>query len=266
MTVHIKSGINSKLMRKVCFVIFSMYLCFIINVNVFAENEYYNEETGYEVFIEDDANLLSDNEEELLLNEMIKITEYGSVAFKSIDMNATSTANYIKNYYYDMFGSGSGTVFLIDMDDRNIWIYSNGDIYDVVTSSYADIITDNVYEYASDGDYYECADKAFSQILTLLEGKEIAQPMKYISNILLALVLAFLINYIIVRSVSRTKKVKEGEILQYINHQYQFLNPSIEFVCTTKEYSPQSDGGSGGGGGGGSSGGGGGGGGGGHSF
>lgn len=261
MTVHIEKKINLSIIYKIMFVVISAILCFIMQKTVFAESLYYNEENGYEVVIEDDADLLSDYEEEKLLSKMIKITEYGSVAFKSISDNSVSTESYIRSYYREVFGTKSGTVFLIDMDNRNIWIYSYGDVYDIVTTNYANIITDNIYEYASDAEYYDCAYKAFSQILTLLEGNDIAQPMKYISNILLALVLSFLINYFIVKKVSSAKKASDKQLLRYINHQYQFDNARAEFTHTTKKYSPKSSSSSGGGGGGGSRGGGGG-----HSF
>lgn len=33
-------------------------------------------------------------------------------------------------------------------------------------------VTDNVYRYASKKDYYTCAEKAFSQAFSLLEGKK----------------------------------------------------------------------------------------------
>lgn len=264
--VHFKMEISSKIMGKLLFLILVIVFCYTLNYKVYAVEQYNNEITGYKVVIDDDANLLTDNEEEKLLARMKEITEYGSVAFKTIRENNTSTEYYIRQYYYDKFRVGSGIVFLIDMDNRNIWIHSNGDIYDVITSDYADIVTDNVYKYASDREYFECADKAFEQIFALLEGKEIAQPMKYISNILLALVVSFLINYIIVISVSKMKKAKDKELLEYINYKYEFRAPNIEYICSTEKYAPQSSGRSGSRGsrGGGSRGGGGGGGG--HSF
>ena len=138
--------------------------------------------SGYGVIIEDDADLLTEEEEDELRELMEKIAVYGNVAFKSIDYNSVSTASYIDDYYDDLFGYESGTVFLIDMDNRNIQICSAGAVYKTITNSYADTITDNVYRYASDADYFTCAYKAFEQILALLQGSKIAQPMKYISN------------------------------------------------------------------------------------
>ena len=230
---------------------------------------YTNSETGYSVIIEDDASLLSNDEKIQLAETMKDITPYGDVAFKSIDYNPYSTETYIERYYNSIFGTGSGTVFLIDMDNRNIWIYSDGSIYSTITTAYANVITDNVYTYASDRDYFSCANKAFIQEAALLQGRRISQPMKYISNALLAIAIAILINYFIVRQTSRVRKASDNEIVNGVFANNAFNNVSVNFIRQTRTYSPRSSSSSGssgghsggGGGGGGHSGGGGG-----HSF
>ena len=230
---------------------------------------YTNSETGYSVIIEDDASLLSNDEKIRLAETMKDITPYGSVAFKSISYNPySSTSSFVEKYYHSLFGTGSGTVFLIDMDNRNIWIYSDGSIYSTITTAYANVITDNVYTYASDRDYFSCANKAFIQEAALLQGRRISQPMKYISNALLAIAIAILINYFIVRQTSRVRKASDNEIVNGVFANNAFNNVSVNFIRQTRTYSPRSSsssgssgGHSGGGGGGGHSGGGGG-----HSF
>ena len=159
----------------------------------------------------------------------------------------------------------NGTLFLIDMDNRELYIFSDGDVYRTVTTSYANVITDNIYTYASDGDYFTCADNAFDQIASLLEGQKIAMPMKYISNALLALLLSALLNYFLVSFLSRSRKCSDEELLSAGQASFVFRNAAAKKTTTTKVYNPSSSGSgggsSGGGGGGGSSGGGGG-----HSF
>lgn len=238
----------------------------IFSVSVSANESYNNPANGYEAVIEDDAGLLTESEEQMLLEQMKLITEYGNVMFKSIDYNGSSTESYIRSLYKDRYGSESGTIFLIDMDNRNIWIHSNGLINKTITKSYADSITDNVYEYASDKDYYMCAYKAYEQEYTLLQGRRISQPMKYISNALIALVLAVLINYIIVRFYSSQKKASTKVLMNGLFEHRAFNSGNVVFTHQTRTYSPQqsSSGGSSGGGGGSSGGGGGSGGG--HSF
>lgn len=221
-----------------------------------------NPQTGYCVILEDDADLLSPSETEQLSLEMQVITNYGNVIFKSIDYNPYSTSYFAEEFYHERIGKNSGSLFLIDMDNREIYIFSDGAVYKTITSSYADTITDNVYRYASKADYFSCASKAFAQMNTLLSGQKIAQPMKYISNLLLALILAALINYFVVRLSSGTAKPSDRELLQSASTRFAFTNPQMHLTHQSKVYSPSSSGGgsgrSGGGGGGGRSGGGGG--------
>ncbi len=236
----------------------------------YSDMRYVNPDTGYEAVIVDDAYLLSYSEKSLLLEEMKLITEYGNVMFNSIYYNSTSTESYIRSLYKEKYGSDSGTIFVIDMDNRNIWIHSNGAINRTINKSYAETITDNVYTYASAADYYTCAFKVYEQEYTLLQGRRISQPMKYISNALLAIVIAVVINYIIVRAYSSKKKVSTKKLMDGLFEYRSFENWNVVYTHQTKTFSPQesSSGGSsgGGGGGGGGSSGGGGGSGGGHSF
>lgn len=235
-------------------------------VRVSAETLYTNPETGYEVILEDDADLLTAEEETALSEKMKGITEWGSAAFKSIDENEATTANYIERYYRELFGTESGTVFLIDMDNRNIWLKNNGAISRIVTDGYSDTITDNCYHSASRGDYSGCATEAFAEIEALLSGSRIAQPMKYVSNALLAGILALLLNYLLMRWMAKNRVPGKRKLLAGMQYHCTLTKPQAEHLEQTKRYSPQSSGsggssGSSGGGGGGSSGSGGG-----HSF
>lgn len=225
-----------------------------MKINALAAPVYTNPDTGYVVTLEDDAELMTEEERAALTERMKAITKWGNVGFKSISENPGTTERYIEDYYRDMFGTSSGTVFLIDMDNRNIWIKNNGAISKVITNAYSDTITDNSYRYASDKDYYGCANEVFSEIATVLSGHRIAQPMKYISNALCAVILAFLINYVVMRCMAGAGKPGEKELLKNMKHHCQLTNARADLVKQTKRYSPpssDSDGGSGGGGGGG---------------
>lgn len=236
-----------------------------IGVQAQAMDAYVNPDTGYEAVVKDDAGLLTLEQADALLSEMKEITAYGNVIFHSTDSNSSTASYYAGDVYHDAYGSASGTLFLIDMSNRMLYIFSDGAVYKTITKGYANTITDNVYSYATDADYYTCASKVFEQELNLLQGQKIAQPMKYICNTLLAVILALLINYFVVKATSMQKKPSDKEILQGIFNFQQLENVQAQFTHETRRYSPQSSGSSGGsgggGGGGGSSGGGGG-----HSF
>lgn len=236
----------------------SLAICLTMELTVRAEVLYTNQDTGYQVHIEDDAGLLSQEERESLAQQMQGITAYGNAMFKTIDENSTSTDSYARSYYRECFGTASGTMFLIDMDNRNIWIRNDGQISRIVTNAYSDTITDNCYRYASKGDYYGCAQTVFLQIETLLKGQRIAQPMKYICNAFLAVIFSLLITLGLVRLMSRSVAPCHNDLLQAAPHEFWLNNPQAIYTHTTKRYDPPSSdsgggGGSSSGGGGGSS-------------
>ena len=240
---------------------FAMLLCALPAFADSSSSVYTNPETGYRIVIEDDANLLSDNEKYLLAEDMKPITAYGNVAFTTTNTNNySSSLKYAGDFCYRHFGNASSTVFLIDMAKRQITIASDGAMYKTITTGKANTIVDNCYWYATNKMYYSCAQKVFSQMISVLEGGRIAQPMKYASNILIALLAGMLVNFVIIGHKARLRAPKYSEILSASGKNYfRFANPRVTLTKKGKRYSPIRTGGghfSGGGGGGGFSGGG----------
>ena len=96
----------------------ALTLMLIIALPCMARTDYTNPDTGYEVHIDDDAGLLTDDELAKLSSQMQAITEWGDVAFVTTAYNPSSADDYARNYSYSHFGQGSSTLFLIDMDNR----------------------------------------------------------------------------------------------------------------------------------------------------
>ena len=224
---------------------------FIISSALTAEAaEYDNDSTGYFACVDDSADILSDEEEQALLKDMEPITAYSSVMFYSTDDSGGDAQTCANSYFDEYIGDGSnGTVFLVDIEDRQLYIWSDGEALRVVTGSYGSTITDNVYQTAHEGDYYGSASEAFSQILSLWEGQKISTPMKNICNALIAVVLALFINIYIMLFVSRSQKASDRALLSNIVHHCNISNVTCEYSHTTKTYDPKTDtdGGSGGG-------------------
>lgn len=245
--------------NKILVLLIAFFLIFIPSAKAY---ETVNEETNFKLLIEDDADLLNDSEESLLKETMEPLTKYGNIAFKTIDSNNTSTSSYARSYYHNTFGTQSGSLFLIDMDNRVIYIFSDGSNYRTITSSKANLITDNIYKLATRGNYYLCADRAYSQMLDLLEGRKISEKMRYISDIIIAIIFSFLISFIYVSGKTKISEATYKDIIKNCDVEFEVNNIVGKKTGTHRVYSPQSDSSSGGGGGGGGSSGGGGG----HSF
>lgn len=174
-------------------------------------------DSGYEIVIQDYAQLLTQEKVQDLIEEMRPIAEFGNVAFLSTNENEETAEAYSNRFLNKNWEEKvSCTVLLIDMDNRVIRVQSDGDIGAVVDENYGDTITDNIYSFAKNGDYYGCAQKAYSQIHALLNGQRIAQPMKYICNVLLALIFAAAIMFVVIDRMIRMEAPKTDELMQYI--------------------------------------------------
>ncbi len=170
-------------------------------------------ESEYRVVIRDEADLLTDLEEKYLSTYMEKVLPYGNAAFVSVDVNPSSTERLAEQLFLEYFGDTSGALLIIDMDNRYIQLIADGTVYRTVTKARCSEITDNIYAYASKGEYLLCATKAFEQVTRLLEGQRIAAPFRYVTNAFLAICLALLGNFALV-SLQRRKKVSPENALK----------------------------------------------------
>lgn len=234
------------------------------------------DDNGYHIIIEDQADLFTDSEEADLRKQLEGILPYGSAAIVTNDEYNYDAAALAEEKFREYFNRDSATLLMIDMYNRRIQIFSDGAIYKTVSKAKANEITDNIYTYATDGNYYMAAKKSFEQIETILSGGRITTPMKYATNAAFAIGIVLLINFIIITAQRKKKDTTTlTNALAYEGGRGRISAvQSVNAVMTSQKKSRhiESSGGSSGGGGGGFSGGGGGGGGfssgggGGHSF
>ena len=178
--------------------------------------------TGYRIYIVDEADLLSDEEEEKLVDDMKPITGFGHIIFWSTNDYASNEITQAKEKRYELCGNGSSGIFAVNMRVHKVTFQSDGKIYRYVSSSYARSITDNVSGYLSSKKYYKGASEAYRQVFEVLKGNRIAEPMKYISFIVIGLMLSFVIVTGLVFSkwfnplVKRrgtAKRIEKGELI-----------------------------------------------------
>lgn len=167
----------------------------IPRIRCHAYNYTFHPDTNYTVTVMDDALLLDQTEEKALLQSMLPIAKHGHVIMLTSDRTDISCEAEAAQLCDQLFGNENAVVFLINMGIREIYIYARADMSDSISSGHARSITDNVYRYASKEDYFTCADRAFTQINRVLSGDSIAQPMKYICNALLSIIVALLLGF-----------------------------------------------------------------------
>ena len=127
----------------------------------------------YNIILDDEECLLSDEEKEALLPVMRQISRYGTVAFYTTDRSGSVDNKAMAYFDRNISRSSlySGVIFMIDMNARQIYIFSRGEIEKYVTRSDAYAITADVSSYATAGDYFTCANEAYQRILGNLEGQ-----------------------------------------------------------------------------------------------
>lgn len=146
------------------------------------------------VILVDDADLFTSEQEKQLKEQMLPMVSYGNVALITNVAAYNGEANkFAEQLCHEYFPNGSGVVFLIDMYQRRIEFRAIGSMRQNVTNSRASGIADNIYTYASDGNYYECAQKGLEQLQIILEGGHLSVPMRYVSNFFFAASISLLI-------------------------------------------------------------------------
>ncbi len=199
-------------MRKI--LLFMLALALLLPVISTAESmTRQNGETGFRAVIDDSAGLLDNAEYDGVMEAMEPITEYCHAGFYTYSGESREyVMTKAQNWAANEFGT-SCTLFIIDMATRQLAVWSSTDIMKTLTQSKGYTITDNVYQYASRGQYAACAESAFHQMYRALKGEKVTGPMRYISNVLLALLAAILLAYLFISArMEQEVKVSLPEI------------------------------------------------------
>ncbi|MBR3334878.1 MAG: TPM domain-containing protein, partial [Clostridia bacterium] len=182
-------------MKKI--LIFLLALFLLVPVLAAAETRT-NESTGFIAVLDDSGSLLDTAEYDGVWEAMMPITEYCNVGLYTYSGTSTNYVMDKAKTWANANFPGTCTLFIIDMATRQLAVWSSTDVQKTLTRSKGYTITDNVYKYASRGDYAGCAVSAFNQMNRALKGENVKGPMRVISNALLALLAAILLAYLFI--------------------------------------------------------------------
>lgn len=216
------------------------------------ETYYVNSETGYKVLIHDGAGLFTQEElNKLAYEDMYPLTQYCDCILYTTDVNPYSATESepMAKAMLDTYPT-QVTCFLIDMATRDLRLQSAPLSQDRISVSKAESIMDNVFRYAGNGEWYECAHNTFDQAYRVSAGKRISQPMRYICAAFLAVAVALLGNFIVLRISTTNWDTDTADLLKNVKDA-NFDAPGLraDLTRTKKVYSPPSSSSSGGGGG-----------------
>lgn len=223
--------------------IFALVMCLLVMCScvAFAAGHDYENSHSW-VDIEDYAELFNNEEDILKVAEYV--AEYTNVLVYTTNDNPSSTSGLCKSLAQDRFGTGNGVIFMIDMDNRYVYVYGHNNTYDIINERVGDTITDNVYDYASDERYDQCAKEALSQIYAKLSGKRIPEPMRYIGNAFLAIMIGIGVTVILACYSSRIQV--SGQTVKDVN--VKLTDKQRDIIDTKRVYRSSSSSGGGGGG------------------
>ncbi len=118
---------------------------------------------AYENVIADDADLFSDYEETEIASaiELFSLEKDFSLAVVTTDYaSGLSSEEFADNYLDDLIDTDgwqeNSMLFLIDMDNRNVWISTCGDCVLAFSNSEIDSIIDSGYNSLVNGEYSDC--------------------------------------------------------------------------------------------------------------
>ena len=148
-----------------------------------------NSKTGFRAVIEDELDLLTAAEERKILDNMIPLTEYGSVAFWSTREESADVQTQAEEKRRTLFGEESSCIVVINKAYQQLSIQSHGQLAKVVTSSRAGRIAVRGSTDLTRGQTYNAVSEAFSQLGTLTGSSKTAANLRVFCNLFLSLMI-----------------------------------------------------------------------------
>ncbi len=150
-------------MKKLIATVFCIVFLFVFSFSAYA---------SFNVMIDDSANLFSADEIESIDSaayEFASANDFSVAVVTTDDAMGKSAMEYADDYYDNlMFNSGwseDGICFLIDMDNREIYVSCAGLCIDEYSDYELNSILDSGFSYVADGEYADC-------IVTMILGAE----------------------------------------------------------------------------------------------
>lgn len=178
----------------------------------------------------DNGGLLEPEEREELEKKLTSFREEWQMdlGILTVSEAGRKTTEQIADDFYDEQGMGvgqsySGALFVIDMDNREIYISTLGEMGHFLTDERIESVLDDAYPYVSAGDYKGCAGAAVDGISHYMRAeipagqyddiREDYHPSLRPSEILFALIVSAVVALIpCVRTVSSYKMKKEQKL------------------------------------------------------
>lgn len=168
---------------------------------------------SYSLIIDDKLDLLTAEEEASLVPAMEPLTQYGTVAFVTTADTGSADSNalaYSREHIHPD-RSHSSVLFMIDMEPRTIYIFARGELEKHITRSLAYDITSGISHYATDKQYFACAEAAYEQMLAQIDGAYRYSWLRTVGLAILCAAIGLLAAYLGYRSDSVQRRALPEE-------------------------------------------------------
>lgn len=238
---------RNKLKSILCIFILALTIC----IPLTAEANTYNEETVF-----DYADLLTASEEAALRKHAEKFEKYNiSVIYLTTDdAEGKSSTAYSDDFYDNNNFRPDGVLFMIDMDNREIYINTVGECIRLISNERIYNVLDACYVHASNGEYALCLSRMGKSICTELENHYNPLLGTFRFSLVTLFIMATVTIIIVATLVSKHQRAnKTISASHYIGSAFEVKNRNVVYMGCRKEvipdyYAPSNQGGGNGGG------------------
>ena len=202
-------------------------------------------ESDTQIIVDDLANLLSSEEEDLLVErakDRLGSKNYNILFLTYDDADGYSTMVYSDNYMDDLFPAGTenNIGFIIDMDNREIYINTMGGAIQSLSDYEIEEGLDVGYNYVSEQEYFECLDGMAAYAIPRLGGGynadgSLSNSSKVVNGLKTGLVPSALITAVVVGilAISHNKANKSINSNTYVGRDdYNLINKKEKYNRT----------------------------------
>lgn len=220
---------RKKLKTLLCVLILAVTISLPLTVD--ANN--YNEETVF-----DYADLLTSSEEDNLRNYAEKFEKYDiSVIFLTTnDAEDKSSMIYSDDFYDSNNFRPDGVLFMIDMDNRELYINTVGECIDLLTDTAIYNTLDACYTHASNGEYALCLSRMSKSICTKLEDhyNPLLGAVKFsFTTLIIMVVITIIIVIVLISKHNRANKSVSAK--HYIGSTFEVKDRNVVYMGCSKE-------------------------------
>jgi len=183
-------------------------------------------------------------------------TGWDVIVTTTADAQGKTAAAYADDYYDNLGGAENGVLYLVDMDNGELYVSTSGEAVDYLTEKRIDAMLDEAISYAHDGNFY----KAVSSEITMTDSfynagmpSDSESTTVMITVLFAAIIIGGIAAVIAVLSVKKSYDFKDiGYIYEYSSNSKVNLSMDSDrlvnsFVTTRIRPRPPRNGGSGGG-------------------